>query len=342
MVAAASCPRHLGLPQAANNHADATLMVSQIRTFKYFSNNDTDRLLKNLSSLEFSPKVVGKMTSAINFAVDGINKSVAGVRAVEVQKHSMSGKWIPRWVPSSEYPHVYKLAITGGVCSGKSSGMKFIARDLEIISKNSTIVLHLPEVASLLFNLGAMNYGIFEGYSAAEFQEFEIQSELLQLALEDLWAEGVEDILKSNTFIKRAVLLTDRDALDSKVYSLPIDPASTSEWRIILQETGRRIGRPNLSEQDLVERYQLGVIVLESLAVHDPKLYETKCVGPKGDNIYRRETVAEARLNDRRVQQVYVEAYPRQKIRFITKHRDLMSKIREEADFAEKQLREFT
>lgn len=171
----------------------------------------------------------------------------------------------------------------------------------------------------MLYKLGVMSYGSFAGYQAEEYWEYVVQSELLQLALEALWAEAAESLLRAGRPAARhVIMLTDRDALDGKAYTRPVQQKATCTWSALLAELGRRLGRPSLVEADLTQRYQLGVVVLQTLAVVNGslshKLYGKYCTGLTSSNPYRPEDAEQAMENDEMIDQAYAEAYPRRKL----------------------------
>jgi len=230
-------------------------------------------------------------------------------------------RYVQHWNPPESFPGCYRLAMTGGVCGGKSTGKRAIKSYLQDKLQAKIIVLEVPEVATKLFELGALNYGTHKPLIPAESFEVFVQLELLQLAYEDLWARAGEIAMKRDSKAKQVILLCDRDALDSKGWTSPVDPEVEATWPAILEETGRRLHQPKLCEESLVSRYQLGAVFMQSLAVLNGRLntkfYDEICIGPKGNNDARKTTAKDAAFNDERMARIYQEVYPPDKLCFI-------------------------
>lgn len=230
-----------------------------------------------------------------------------------------AGGW---WASSLAHPNVWRLAITGGPCAGKTSGMARLRKELRARSGGRYLVFVLPEVATILFNLGVMNHGTFDGFEAAEYRTFAIQASFLQVALEEIWAQGADAAVKATPNTERAVLLCDRDAMDIKAFSRPADPSQTVAWQEVVRGFGELVGRPGLTQADIVRRYQLGLLLLQSFAVVRGKLnakgYNTHCIGQNSSNSVRRETAEAAKRNDEIVRRAYSQAYPAARICFVS------------------------
>ncbi|CAE7646945.1 unnamed protein product [Symbiodinium pilosum] len=206
-------------------------------------------------------------------------------------------------------PRVFKLAVVGGCCGGKTVSRKPIGAALHEKDSRAQF-FSTPEIATVLFNQGAMSNGSYIGFVDEEYIEFVIQSEILQLVFEGLWAQGAALSLVSTNY---AVLMTDRDALDGRTYSRPLASWAPIGWSRILDETGKRIHIPGLTESDLSRRYEIGAIFWHSLANNHGKLdaadYYRDCQKPT-----RHESAQEAFDNDLNASQVYEDGYSADRI----------------------------
>lgn len=315
-------------------------VATAIRTFRYFSVEQAEQvLLTNLNITEHAdllpPHLPRELTDMMNAAIRRIRHALLTVGYLE-QELPFVSRTPPapttrqrghdeaelvdvarKWLAVDAHPDIWKLAVTGGVCSGKTTCTRAVRATVDR-TNGTLITVTVPEVATMLFKLGAMSYGSFAGYEAAENWEFVLHTELLQLALEELLSQGADSILKARRPVARhVIMLTDRDALDNKAYTLPITPRASFTWSAVVTELGRRLGRPAFTEADMAQRYQLGVVILQSVAVVNGSLshglYDKYCAGPTSSNTHRAETTEEAVENDERVNRAYVEVYPRWK-----------------------------
>eukprot|EP00928_Gymnodinium_smaydae_P093104 TRINITY_DN77124_c0_g1_i1.p1 TRINITY_DN77124_c0_g1~~TRINITY_DN77124_c0_g1_i1.p1 ORF type:complete len:216 (-),score=26.51 TRINITY_DN77124_c0_g1_i1:37-612(-) len=161
-----------------------------------------------------------------------------------------------------------------------------------------------------------MSHGTFEPYLPKEYTAYALQLVLLQLAFEELWTRAAEHMLQNRPGGGRIILLTDRDALNLKAFTRPIDPDFADSWEDVLTHLGHRVDRP-VSQHDLAEQHQMGVVLMQSLAVMNGTLnteqYNHVCVGEGGTNPMRKQTAVEAQQNDERMLLAYEEAYPSSK-----------------------------
>eukprot|EP00439_Symbiodinium_sp_Y106_P029140 s1078_g3.t1 len=235
----------------------------------------------------------------------------------------------------AKIPSVFKLAVVGGCCGGKSKSRKHIGAALR---KNDprVEVFATPEIATVLFNQGAMSNGSFADFVAEEYKEFMVQSEILQFVFEGIWAQGAALSLPSSSY---AVLMTDRDALDGRSYSRPLASWAPIGWSTLLDETGKRISIPDLTESDLEQRYEIGAVFWHSLANTNGKLnalgYERECQKPT-----RHESAQEAFDNDVNASKVYEDGYPTDRIIWLSSmhYGALAPKLRKIVDFVQGRL----
>lgn len=209
----------------------------------------------------------------------------------------------------AKIPSVFKLAVVGGCCGGKTKSRKHIGAALRENDRRVE-VFATPEIATVLFHQGAMSNGSFADFVAEEYKEFMVQSEILQFVFEGIWAQGAALSSPSSSY---AVLMTDRDALDGRSYSRPLASWAPIGWSTLLDETGKRISIPDLTESDLEQRYEIGAVFWHSLANTNGKLnalgYERECQKPT-----RHESAQEAFDNDVNASKVYEDGYPTDRI----------------------------
>jgi len=137
-----------------------------------------------------------------------------GTKAVSRDRGPYDGMELP--------PHpIWRIAITGGPCSGKSSGMDAVKKEFE---GKGFRVFAVPEVATILIN-GGLDFGKM---AATPRGVIEAQKMILQTILR------LED-----SFYRLAVhagcpciILCDRGTMDGRAYCSP------AEWEVVLQETG--------------------------------------------------------------------------------------------------------
>ncbi|CAE7176059.1 unnamed protein product [Symbiodinium microadriaticum] len=212
----------------------------------------------------------------------------------------------------AKIPSVFKLAVVGGCCGGKTKSRKHIGAALRENDRRVE-VFATPEIATVLFHQGAMSNGSFADFVAEEYKEFMVQSEILQFVFEGIWAQGAALSSPSSSY---AVLMTDRDALDGRSYSRPLASWAPIGWSTLLDETGKRISIPDLTESDLEQRYEIGAVFWHSLANTNGKLnalgYERECQKPT-----RHESAQEAFDNDVNASKVYEDGYPTDRIIWI-------------------------
>lgn len=165
---------------------------------------------------------------------------------------------------------VYKIALTGGPCAGKTSALK----EISVFLKNKgyeTVVV--SETATELIN---------SGITSAKIGQRNFQKNLLELQLKK------EQIFLNcaGQLSENAVVIFDRGCLDGKAY------LEDAEYDGILDEL-------NLNENDILSFYD-AVIFLDSAAMSDDKLYSVS-----DNNPARIETEAEAKIINVRTRQVW-------------------------------------
>jgi hypothetical protein len=133
------------------------------------------------------------------------------------------------------------VAVTGGPCAGKSSGMAMLQRRL---TERGFKVFLVPEVATILINGGLIFNDVISK------QLFQRQVLLSQLRTEDLFMEAA---IKYRDAGHRVVILCDRGAMDGRAYQ------SEAEWLQLLSELG-------LTEQMICEHRYIGVLHLRTVA----------------------------------------------------------------------------
>lgn len=164
---------------------------------------------------------------------------------------------------------IYKIALTGGPCAGKTTALRAIWLFLRKKGYNVVIV---PETATELIN---------GGITPTNIGQINFQKNLLDLQLkkEQIFTESAK-LLGENV-----VIVFDRGCLDGKAY------LTDDEYTDILYEL-------NLNEEDLFNFYD-AVIFLDSAAMSNENIYSTS------NNPARNETVSEARKINIRTQEVW-------------------------------------
>ncbi len=163
---------------------------------------------------------------------------------------------------------ISKIAITGGPCAGKTTGLSFVEREF---TKMGYKVVFVGETATEL---------ILNGLSGEAFvNNFEFEKNILKLQLlkEQYYMELCETLPN-----EKILLVCDRGAMDCKTYTEP------GVWEEILEDM-------NLSEVQIRDNYD-GVFHLVTAAKGAEEFYTTS------NNQARKETIEEAReLDDKTI-----------------------------------------
>jgi hypothetical protein len=138
-------------------------------------------------------------------------------------------------------PNICVIAVTGGPCAGKSSGMAMLQRRL---TERGFKVFVVPEVATILINGGLIFNDVISK------QLFQRQVLLEQLQIEERFLEAAA---KYGNAGHRVVILCDRGAMDGRAYQ------SEEEWLQLLSGLG-------LNEQMICEHRYIGVVHLRTCA----------------------------------------------------------------------------
>ena len=105
---------------------------------------------------------------------------------------------------------IYKIAITGGPCSGKSTAMSWLQTDL---GKKGFMVMFVPETATELI-LGGVSYRtIDENFN---FEKYIMQ---LQLEKERIFEEAAKHVVGHD----KVIIVCDRGVMDAKAYMSELD-----------------------------------------------------------------------------------------------------------------------
>lgn len=155
---------------------------------------------------------------------------------------------------------VTKIAITGGPCGGKTTGLSYIER---VFTKMGYKVVFVNEGATELI-LNGLNNKAF-----SEYCEFEKSIIRLQIEKEDFYTKVCETLP-----CDKVLLVCDRGTMDCKTYT------SAEDWARILKDL-------NVSEVDLRDNYD-GVFHLVTAAKGAEEFYTT------ANNSARTETIEEA------------------------------------------------
>lgn len=167
---------------------------------------------------------------------------------------------------------IFKIAIVGGPCGGKTQGIPTVAKFLEA---KGWQIYTVPETATLLSGNG------IELGSPNPAMKLAVQGAIvkLQMALED----GMMAAAAASG--KNCIVLCDRGLMDSKVYTPPND------WL-------PHVERHDLSELTIRHRYD-AVFHMVSAAVGAPEHYNH-------DNPERWEDLEQAAINDRKTQEAWI------------------------------------
>jgi len=168
-------------------------------------------------------------------------------------------------------PKIYRLALTGGPCGGKSTMMRMLNKSLE---ENGYAFYCAPEVPTILISGGAAYPGHDGGQKLIEFETALIK---LQLQMEDSFLQIAA------TSDKPSIVIMDRGLLDISAYLPP------EQWAQVLAANG-------LDEAVLAARYDM-VLHLVTAADGAEKFYTTD------NNQARTETAEQARELDKKMQQ---------------------------------------
>ena len=165
--------------------------------------------------------------------------------------------------------HPIKIVVTGGPCSGKTTGFVRLREHLEKLGWNVIVV---PELATIVFG-GA---GRPKDTSRKRLLEYQKTILKAQLMLE----QNFEELATG----ERTIILTDRGAPDGKAFLTP------QEWQALMDDLG-------MNDFALINRYD-AVIHLVTAADGVPEAYKLEGV--------RNETPEQAIAQDNALQQAYL------------------------------------
>ncbi|CAB9512925.1 expressed unknown protein [Seminavis robusta] len=173
--------------------------------------------------------------------------------------------------------NVFRIVLTGGPCSGKSSALSYLQKSLV---PHGIPVYCAPEAATLLNSAGA-KYDP-DGTHHEQHKAYQASLCRLQLALEN----NLTDIAASYHHNKQAVvILCDRGVLDNKGYM------SSELWQDVLASLG-------MEEASILEHYA-GVIHMDTAAKGALEFYKSgDTVDDDGNPVSRQETPEQARALD--------------------------------------------
>ena len=168
---------------------------------------------------------------------------------------------------------IYKIAITGGPCAGKSTALSWLQ---DAFTKKGYMVLFVPETPTELM-LGGISYQTMG--SALDFQASIVK---LQYEKEKLYMEAAEKMKNHN----KVLVICDRGILDGKAY------CSNYEFNQILQKL-------NLNEVSVRDSYD-AVFHLVTAAKGAEEFYTL------ANNKARFENAEEARIADNKTLNAWV------------------------------------
>lgn len=180
---------------------------------------------------------------------------------------------IPLSVPQSP-SHVFRVAITGGPCGGKTTALAEVSERLRSRGIPTFVV---PEAATLMFSGGGSVLDLGDKAHRMAFQTALLKT---QLSLEDEFLRIAEPLGGS------VVILSDRGAMDGRAYM------SGKDWGEMLESLGYSDGDLRDSRYDLV-------LHLMTAAEGAEEFYTL------ANNASRTEGVAEAIAQDRRTRDAW-------------------------------------
>lgn len=187
--------------------------------------------------------------------------------------------------------NIKKIVITGGPCSGKTTGMSYLSQKLSDLGYRVIVV---PEYATEIINSGISpnaNISVYDFQSNIVLGQLEREKRYLS------FAKSLED--------EKIVILFDRGTLDSKAY---IDEES---WSVMLEELG-------LKEVILRDESYDAIIHMRTVALGKEDFYT------KLNNNARYESAEEARVSDEKTLSSWVGHHH---LRVIDNRDDFSSKI---------------
>ncbi|CAL1131105.1 unnamed protein product [Cladocopium goreaui] len=218
-------------------------------------------------------------------------------------------------------------------CGGKTKSKRQIREVLK--ERLGIAAFATPEIATVLFLQGALSNGSYQDFVPEEYEEFMVQSEILQIVIEGIWSQGAALSVDGET----ALVLADRDAVDGKAYSRPRVEDKPISWSRILLKSGKLLKIPGLSDDDLVKRY-IGAIFWHTAArapngTVDNETYRRFCRKPT-----RHESAKQAFDQDIVATEVYADVYPSDAVLWLSSlHRGpLAPKLQKIASFVKARL----
>ncbi|XP_022645536.1 TRPL translocation defect protein 14-like isoform X3 [Varroa jacobsoni] len=169
---------------------------------------------------------------------------------------------------------VFKLVLTGGPCSGKTTGQARLSSMLEM---HGWKVYRVPETANVLLG-GGVNFGELNAEQVESFQENLL---LTMMAIEKTFFE------LAHMGNKNCIVICDRGTMDPSAF---VDRAT---WNRIIRKHG-------LNDVDLRDNRYNQILHLVSAAKGAEKYYTTAGHGT------RKETLEEARERDDKASQAWV------------------------------------
>lgn len=208
----------------------------------------------------------------------------------------------------NESDKIFRLAVTGGPCGGKSTVMPSLK---EAFRARGFDVYCIPEVPTIMI-LGGCQYPRAD--AGQPLVEFEAALIRLQIQFEDSYSQ----VARSTG--RPSVMIMDRGLLDIPAY-LPIE-----KWKAIIDEM-------ELKEAELASRYDL---VIHLVSAADGAEAHYSCAS----NDARTETALEARALDAAVRANWSRSHPR--ITVVDNSTDFAGKLSRSVDAALRALEDFT
>lgn len=221
------------------------------------------RKAENLSQKELS-KNLGVTNKAISKWESGVALPSVGqlIRLSEIFNTSIDDLIRQEELPDK---NIYKICVTGGPCSGKSTALSYIQREF---TKKGYMVMIVPETATELILGGIAPWTIDTN------RNFEYNIIKLQMEKEALFEEAARHIANYD----KVLIVCDRGILDCKAYM------KESEFRYCLKKLGT-------NETNVRDNYD-AVFHLVTVANGKPELYSLE------NNAARYESIEQAIARD--------------------------------------------
>lgn len=181
---------------------------------------------ENMNNIEFGEKLYKYRKSAKLSQIDLANIFGITNKAISKWENGLSQPSVSQLVKLAELygvsldelvntkkkneKEIYKIAITGGPCSGKSTALSWLQSDLR---KKGFMVMFVPETATELI-LGGISFETID-------ENFNFEKYIMQLQLDK--ERIFEDAAKHIVGYDKIIIVCDRGVMDAKAYMNELD-----------------------------------------------------------------------------------------------------------------------